>query len=263
MLSYQDKLALMMTSAGSQRALAALIGASHQQVGRWLREGEPATIDPETGYLIHSAGAKKIPPGAHIAIDAAFSLHRQVTRDQARADGIPYSSIAPVFIQRGLLRTGQKGDRVFAENTHFIRADLRNEFLATMQQSKRFYQASVRSIINVRPYFERAAEQELRKRGRFMSSKRLTDSIIERVTGLVPELMAPDETMPLYTRYENISPGTRTENSLWGINKKLAGKHEPHAINLADQYLFQTLPQRYEKPAKRKGSSAKNIKSRK
>ena len=43
-LTSQAKLALAITSAGSQRNLAKLLGVTHQKVGRWLREGEHATL---------------------------------------------------------------------------------------------------------------------------------------------------------------------------------------------------------------------------
>lgn len=260
-LTLQDKLALMMTSAGSHRALASLVGVSHQKIGRWLRVGEPATVDPTTGYIIHGPGARIIPESARPLIDAAFALHKDVTRVQAREDGLPYNPSAPVFIARGIMRNGQKGDRVIALKTEYIRPELRNEFIARLQQSGRFYQASVRSIINVYSYAEKTARTDVKQRGRGIDPRIVADAIARKLLD-DRSLEEGIEESPLYTRYENISPGVRTANALYGINRKLQEKHEPHAVKLADQYLFQVIPRKNEKTKTRRKPTSKNIKSR-
>lgn len=247
-LTYQDKLALALTSAGSQRRLAALVGASHQQIGRWLREGQPATIDPETGYTIHQKGAKAIPPAFHAAINNAFSIHREITRDQARADGIPYAANAPVFIYRGMLRSGAKGDRVIADNTQYIRPEIRTEFLTTMHQSRRFYSASVRSTVNFRRYTDRRAAEEINRTGRRISVKKLSGYMLEAFLHETNKILPIDETLPLYTRYEGFQPGTNAFHAVDAVNAMLKQKHETSAIDLADEYLLQLIPQGYVKP---------------
>ena len=85
MLSKQEKLALIMTSAGSMRNAASLIGITHQKLGRWLREGE-------------QGGVSHIPddPAIDYAINVAFSIHKDIARDQALSDGVPFNAKAPV-----------------------------------------------------------------------------------------------------------------------------------------------------------------------
>jgi hypothetical protein len=261
-LSNQDKLALALTSAGSQRALAKIIGVSHQKIGRWLREGVPATIDPTTGYLIHSAGIKHIPDEASDAINLAFEIHKQVTKDQARADKLPYSATVPVFIERKLLRTGAKGERVAADNTEFIKGPLRDEFMRKVQKSEKFINASVRSTVSIKRYFDKAAKAEIKATGRRITAKKLSQHMQDSFMGRIVET---DEKVPLYTKYENIGPGTgRNDLALRGINQKLKEKHEPAAIAFADAYLFQLKhqPAKNEKPRKA-AIKARNIVNKK
>jgi len=58
---------------------------------------------------------------------------------------------------------------------------------------------------------------------------------------------------PLFTRYENIMPGTEVRRSLKGVELKLREKHEPHTgprhpgTMLGDQILLQTITDQYAK----------------
>ena len=271
MLSLQDKLALALTSAGSQRKLAALVGVSHQKIGRWLREGVPATIDPETGYLIKSAGVKSIPKEAAPLIDTAFRIHISVTKDQAKADGIPFNSNFPAFAERKLLKTRQKGDRVVIENTEFINPDLRAKVIEGAQQSKKYLQVSVRSKVNLVKYFQRGAADEIKQYDRKYETvkglgKKILDSFLARQNKILPT----DQIQPIYTKYENISKDSRA-GAVRGVAKKLRAKHESSAVSLADEILFQVDNRRQTnvraKPASKAKASAKTkgtpVKSRK
>ena len=134
-LSSQDKLALALTSAGSMRNLAKLVGVTHQKIGRWLREGEPN-------------GAKKIPAEATAAINVAFAFHKDITRQQAKKDRIPYNPHAPVFFERPTLRNGKPGERLAAENTSYIKRELRDQIFTALHQTAQVININVRSIIN-------------------------------------------------------------------------------------------------------------------
>ena len=87
-LSIADKLALIYSSAGSMRKPAALAGLSHQQVGRILRAGLE-------GRSVDSYEARLAP-----AVDVAFDIHKDITRDTAKRHGLPYSDAIPVYTER-------------------------------------------------------------------------------------------------------------------------------------------------------------------
>lgn len=244
-LSLQDKLALALTSAGSQRALAKLVGVSHQRIGRWLREGEPSVIDPETGYLISSAGAKSIPKDFAPLIDQAFEIHKDISRWQARVDKLPFDPNAPTFAYRGIMRNGQKGEQVIVERTKYIKPELRTDILEKQARSNKYLQASVRSTVNLKSYFKRVAADEIKKYNRKRTTpaklgKQIMDGFLNRANKIVSN----DELMPLFTRYENISPGTNSVKSVAAINRKLREKHEAHATELANEFLFQLIPEK-------------------
>ncbi len=259
-LTQQDKLALMLTTAGSQRRLAALVGVSHQRIGRWLREGVPAVIDPETGYQISSAGAKKIPPEAQPLIDNAFSIHKQIVKDQAKIDGIPYSKKAPALIQRAYMRNGLKGDRVVITNTQFIRDAVRVIAIAELQESKQFINVSIRSTVNFIDYAKRA-ERRAKGKKRTKEQRAMRDDISQRA-----KIVGNDYTTTVFTKYETLAGYTDPETTAANLNLKLQEKHSPSATpeGFADMYLFQTPhnPARLQngiKPTGRKANSKHNL----
>lgn len=93
-LSLADKLALIYTSAGSQRQLASAVGVSHQTIGRILHaqfEGRSIAAYEKRADLVH-------------AIDAAFDLHKDLVRTVARKHQIPHSEEVPVYAERLALR---------------------------------------------------------------------------------------------------------------------------------------------------------------
>lgn len=261
-LTLQDKLALAMTSAGSQRALARELGITHQKLGRWLREGE-------------QGGVKAIPAVAAPAIGAVFKAHTKATRDQARADRIPFDPERPVYVQRApTLRTGEPSERTFADNTQYIREKLREEIIVAAQQSKQYFQVSIRSVIDFSKYawntaFE-AVVSKVAKRNPKWDIDKVIATVIQRhgeevnnraeaIDANVSEDAARrkrviDTSIPfaLYTQYENISPTARDpKRAARNVSSKLRQKHEPatgeKGTKLADQFLFQLVHQ--PKPA--------------
>ena len=239
------------------------MGVSHQKVGRWLREGEKAVIDPYSGLVLKQAGAKSIPAEYSQQIDFVFNIHKGITREQAKADKLPFNPEAPAFAARGIMKNGKKGDRVIVENTQYIKPDLRIKVLEDAQKSKQYLQASVRSKINKRDYAKRAAENEIKNGRRFETVKSLAKKILASIEGTrrIKTIDAVEETMPLFTRYENISAGTRP-GAIKAIEKKLNEKHAPSAQELADEFLFQ-VDNRRQPIAKPKAGKAVKPRSRK
>lgn len=243
-LSAQDKLALALTSAGSMRKLAAQIGITHQKLGRWLREGE-------------AGGVKSIPADlfTQAAIDTVFSDHVRTARERAKADRIPFNAAAPVYMERKPLASGDKGDRVFAENTQFIRSATRTKVMQGAHDSKKFYSASVRSVVNLRSYFRKRAAEDIARRGR-------TDVSVNELAKIIEQGFKQDtreqhnrtidaaKPFALYTQREGLLIGRKGDTrTIRGIEKKLREKHEPATGQpgtvLADMYLFQLTPADY------------------
>ena len=260
-LSSQQKLAVMLTSAGSQRKLASLMGVSHQKIGRWLREGEPAMIDPTTGYVIKHAGAKQIPDDAIPAIDFALGIHKKLVREQAQADHIPYSNEVPIYTYRAIRtkgdQAGKKSDRVFVDNTEHIDKANRMLWFRQMYLSSKFVKANVRSTVDFVNYTKRIVQAE-RKSGYVFGTlkKQIADSMdvffYQHAPHKLDEAIELREVMPLFTRHEDFHSirGTRQSNidsiiAVNAIESMLSQKHSPAALPgaFADKYLLQTQPQ--------------------
>jgi len=226
-LSLQDKLALAMTSAGSMRNLAALVGVTHQKLGRWLREDSP------------------IPREATRSINLAFKIHSEIAQAQARVDGLPYNGLAPVLIQRPTLKDGTPGERVFIDRTQYIAPQLRDDIISTAQQTRRFLQVSIRSNINLYSYIGTKAPPGASMVS--MLNRIDRDSLAAPFAAREQAQPGSNLPAPLFTKYENISPGTETRRSRAGWSKKLR-KHEKHVgekgTALADQILLQLTPSR-------------------
>ncbi len=268
-LSLADKLALIYTGAGSQRNVAALTGLSHQKVGRILK-GE---------YAADSKALRD--PGLRAAIDTAFRIHADVARAQARRDGLPFDAALPVFYSRLPMkvskmidkvdprtgevvrvkvpvidpRTGRQqvapGDRVAAQNVHWLSDDLRNAWIAGKAKTKKFYAASVGSIVDIRIYKKRA---DANQRGPRTESQR------ENRSQIVELVNAGAINVPLFTKYTKLDfPARMIERD---ITDKLRTKHEPATGGpgtlLANQVLFQVDTRRMMEPT----SDAKPRKTR-
>ena len=263
-LSDQDKLALALTSAGSMRNLAALVGVSHQRIGRWLREGE-------------AGGVKAIPEQFRESIDTAYKIHRDIAREQAAIDNTPYNPKAPVFFNRNILNTGEPSDRISVQHTQFIKPELRKTVLVETQKTGRVLNASIRSIVNIRLYFKNKFEKEAQQGKRqFKGIPAAVNSAVSAFADKHRELdIEPDEddedenedededdeddTRALFTPYENLSPQADPDLAARGIEKKLREKHEPatgvKGSTLADEFLFQMIPQGYVKQTSGKTAS--------
>ena len=258
-LSLADKLALIYTGAESQRNVAALVGISHQKVGRILK-GE---YSPDSKALRD--------PGLIAAVDAALRIHTDVARAQARRDGLPFDPALPVFYSRlpmkvskmvnqidrktGELvrvkvpvidpRTGRQqvapGDRVAAQNTHWLSDSLRNAWIAGKAKTGKFYAASVGSIVDIRVYKKkRDAAQKGPRNERQKENRR---QIIEKVN-------AGAINVPMYTKYTPLDfPASMIARD---IDDKLRTKHEPATGTpgtlLANQVLFQIDTRNMEPP---------------
>lgn len=270
-LTLQEKLALSLTSWGSLNALAGAVGVSPRTVTRWLKEGQPD-------------GVKAIPAAARQVVDQVFSIHKDVTRDQARAHGVPYNAARPVFMERRPMRTGELGDRVFVDRTEYIERPLRMEIMRDAQQTRRFVSASVQSEVDLYQYFQNdEASNATTKTGmRFVvdrtpkaRAKTALRSFVakeKRDKGRIVDVAQP---FNLYTRYADIS-FLRDPDDMRGvvdIEEQLRRKHEPAVGQpgnvLANKYLYQLLPQQYHERAgltqttKTKSSKAKRKPARK
>ncbi len=239
-LTLQEKLALSLTSWGSAAAMGEAMGVSTRTVGRWLRAGR-------------EGGVKEVPERAKAAINTVFELHRDVVREQARADQIPYNWYRPIYLQRKQLRDGRPGDRVIGEHTEFIERDLRMLVMADQQRSQRYLAASVRSVIDLSRYFRLDAEGNVKQKYAFgKTPAQVASNNLKAFTAREKRergrIIDKTEPFPLYTRYENISPQRDVEDmrGVIGIEKQMRSKHEPATgpagTVAADQYLFQLLP---------------------
>lgn len=152
-LSLQEKLALIYTSAGSQRNIAALVGISHQKVGRILKAGQPEL----GGYPKNSRALED--PGLIAAVDAAFSIHKDVTKAQARRDKIPYDDRMPVFSRRVPHSDGTPGGRVAGEHTHWLSDDMRNRWITRAFKTRKYAAVSVQSTVSLYDYMQQATRR--------------------------------------------------------------------------------------------------------
>lgn len=253
-LSIADKLALMLTSAGSQRRLAAYIGASHQQVGRWVKG---ARVNEETGNVTNEPRDALI----RANIENAFKQYRTAVYAQSRHDRIAYAKDAPVNFYR---LPGAPGLRVVAENTGALRQEVFDTAIRQHVESGQYYEISVRSIVNLQAYFDRGEEKYKAQRDR-------GGEVAERMkihrASLEKRLNDGKNLLPIWTRREN-TMNVSTETTLSHLHKKLREKHEP-ATSLpgtvfADQIMLTQLPPNYvQSPAKRTKKKSQVTASRK
>ncbi len=154
--SVQDKLALMMTSALSQRSLASFIGGvTHQQIGRWLSIGQTTTTGEPSRVRAPTD------PELLARIDAAFEIHKDVSRAQARVDRIPYLRSAPVYATRRVYRDGNIGQMIDVQSTHRLSNKLRALVITAAHETKPgfFQSATVQSTVARVPYWWRTEQR--------------------------------------------------------------------------------------------------------
>lgn len=247
-----------MTSAHSQRRLAALAGVSHQQVGRWLKPKDDGTY-------------RKIPDIYQDGINQAFDIHKSIAKDQAKIDQIPYSDAYPVYLHRGLLTKKDKdgnpvkGDRVIATDTQWLDHSLRERFLRAMYKTGKFDYATIRSFVDVLKYADNKAQNELDENpNRRISRATLAAKILASFYGSdnVKQIQLGNYAQHFYTQKEFFGMDANNESqSIHSLLSKLRQKHEPAAINLADEFVFQTYPANYVRNKATKSKSQKNTRS--
>lgn len=208
-LSLRDKISLIYTSAGSQRNVAALVGISHQKIGRILHEQSSARVLGD--------------PGLIAAVDLAFSIHKDITRGQARVHALPYDPQFPIYMQRMPLKDGTPGDRVAALHTHWIADRIRNAWIAAMQKSGKFAAASVGSIVNLIVYSKRADKlQGTKYRDPQKEYNRL--SVLDKIQNSISQQIVQGL---IYTKYTPMDPRFPTNAVIDDLNRKLNEKHAP------------------------------------
>ena len=268
-----EQIGLIYTSAGSLRNVAALTGISHQKLGRILRGEASERVLSD--------------PGLKAAIGVGLRIHADVARSQARVDGLPFNGDLPVYYSRLPMkvseivekvnrRTGEvrrvkvpvidpatgkqrvvPGDRVGAQNTHYLSDRTRNAWIQGVAKTKKFYAASVGSIVNLKVYKKKADEARKGKGPRTESQKAARAQIVERInTGA--------EVGAMFTKYTPLDfPGPAIVRD---ITQKLAAKHEPatgtEGTILANQILLQ-LDTRFPDGKIVKPKSARNAPTRK
>lgn len=265
--SLADRLALIYTSAGSQRNVAALVGISHQKVGRILK-GEYA---PDSKVLRD--------PGLIAAIDSAFRIHTDVARAQARRDGLPFDGNLPVFyaklpfkvtrqVEKIDPKTGEvkidrvpvidpatgkqkvePGDRIAAQNTHWLSDALRSAWIAKTVATRKFYAASVGSFVNLKKYNARA-DARFRNKPRTDTQEKYREQLKEREARQIANQI---DSAPIFTRYVPTgADGFSPQAAVNQINDQLRRKHEPatgeDGTFLAQQILLQLDTRNMEPP---------------
>lgn len=225
-LSAADKLALIFTGAGSQRAVAALVGLSHQTIGRILHaqmRGDTATV---TRYetRLDVVGL----------VDTAFDQHAAKARQAARAQGIPYVPGLPIHqarMQRQITdpKTGEifgiPGDRVHATHMHWLSDRLRSEWIKGVVKSQRYANLTVRSKVKLRDYLRKAkqrADEKLRTQGLYPSDKAITSAEILRKA-----LAQHEEIKDIYLPRRVFSRGESGALVANAVERDLQQRHAP------------------------------------
>lgn len=250
-LTLAEKLALIYTSAGSQRGVAALCGISHQKVGRILRTGYEGGFSPTSRALTD--------PGLIAAVNQGFAIHSDIARGQARAHGLPFDGSLPVFYERKPLtvtdpvKTGRTyvdpetgeikpeikykprldkngqpitypGDRVAALNTHWLSNRVRENWLAFIHQAGKFYNASIGSIVNLVVYSKRADAANIGPRDK---GKRYDKQSIKSRISDAKELRQTVIQGLIYTKYTPFDRRFPIDAALADMYSKLNQKHSP------------------------------------
>lgn len=263
-LSLRDKLALIYTSAGSQRNVAALVGISHQKVGRLLHEWEHGGYKPDSRVWSD--------PDLNRAVDLAFSIHADIARDQARADGLPFDPAFPVYRERlpmhhakrtidpktGLIYMTPQfhadgspvmvpGLRAVVKHAHWISDDLRGRILAHASKSRAFHNVSAGTWLDLKSYFKQGEQywKEQNKRNRYRSA-----SQIAHRKNLQRKIRRGQQYGFVYTPMIPLEHFDR-DTIMGALNRELNRKHAPAQIDpqtrMADQLLFQ-IKHQYAQP---------------
>lgn len=265
-LSLQDQIALIYTSQGSQRAVARMLGISHQKVGRILKTGQ------EGGY---APGAKTLDdPALRETIEKGFSIHKAIVREQARRDRLPFNADIPVLYQRlprtltrevmdpstGEIRrepvldpqTGKPrtipGQRVSAKNIHWMTDALRQAWLAGAQKTGRFAAASLGSMVNLQVY-KRRGDKAQREQGPRNDKQRASKrAIVEKISA--GQVISPMFSKPIPLDFSPARVAREFEKVLRQKHEPATGPQLPGTM-LANQVIFQVDTRNDEKPTPR------------
>ena len=241
-LTLRDKLALIYTSAGSLRRLSSFTGLSRYRVTKLL---QPQFLG---GYAENAP--QRDDPDLKAAIDAAFSIHKDLCAQVTRAHRLPYLANVPVYMERAprtyiddrgrrRLRLDDNGrpilgERVFVPHTHWIDSSLRERWIEQARLTRFFYQISVRSEIDLAVYFDETEERFARER------VKRTDAQWQNRAQFQRKIEAGQRVGYVYTTYRSMSPRFSAGHIEADIFNQLRAKHEAAALNLADQWLLQT-----------------------
>lgn len=198
-LSLQDKVALIYSAQGSQRATARFMGLSHQQVGRLLRIGQEGGYSPKSRVL-----SNEFLP---LLVDQAFADHKQIVKARARADDLPYSNAVPIYSARMLFSDGMRGDRVEANHLHWLSDNLRNAWILEVKRSQKYAQVSVGSIVSLVDY-NRLAQNSQKKQ--YRDSQQLANA----KSFLIQTLLRAAEQTGSDTPLNIIPPHLRTKEGI-------------------------------------------------
>ena len=248
-LTNQEKLALMLTNTASMRGLAAQIGATHQQVGRWLRN------EAERG----------VPKRYQEGLEQAFKTHKKVVKAYSKANHIPFIDAAPVLLQRPVLNNGKPGERLVATHTQFLlppygSGSVMANYLASMRDTEQIQGVSARSEIDLYSYLDvppEKGEEYLLERFRNAEKRDERGRKTLLTEYLEGEARKPGfgHIAPVYTQVTQFSPKAPIAYSLKELSDKLKQKHQSHAITFFDQLLIQTVPNQYEKTAPKQSAA--------
>lgn len=293
-LSLQDQVALIYTSQGSQRAVARLLGLSHQKVGRILKAGQ------EGGYSLKAPTLKD--PALREIVARGLRTHTDLARAQARRDGIPFNAEVPIYYRRlpdypktrmkvdpdtGEVKLDREGkperepvldpatgrpvmmrsERIAAEHVHWVSDKLRDAWITRTQRTNAFAAVTVKSFVNLRAYMKQADERARQNNAR-LGKKRTKDQVRYRkyLKGLLDQAKSEgitDVIMPIYTRATPLefSPS----RVLKDVNDQIRQKHDPSTgpdfpeTTRAASILLQTpnAPQPIQPPRKARARKAR------
>lgn len=260
-LTSADQIALMLTSAGSQRALAEYLGISHQKLGRWLKGARMGA----RGQLVNVPGLQD-----EIAIRIAFGRYSAAVRASQKDEQLPVMTL-PVNAYRLRaqqdyppldLRAGDPGQRVIIPHTDAMSTELLRDVLLELGRTGEYVDVSIRSQVNLLQYFRRGeAEYRGKRSSKYAEERnraRHREQLLNRIQSGVRQAV-------IYTPHAPI----RGSGGVSGIDDTinyLHRKHEPAAdagSRLHDQILLVTTTRYVNKPQNRKGKpTRKNIRGR-
>jgi hypothetical protein len=287
-LSLADKLALIYTSAGSQRKVAAFVGLSHQQVGRILKAREEGrSLDAyEKRYDVQAS------------VDTALEIHTDLVRGVAKRHGLPFNAALPIYAERlplkhkGVFVNGELvfkaspekiaeyleengdelrasgkvqvktllGERVGALNLHWLSDKIRNAWITSNAKSGKYYSASVGSLVDLRKYNKQSNENQ-KTTGRPRNRKKL-----EAKDQIARALREGIDRQRVFTPYQPMDPRFPGSIVAQSIEQQLQTRHAPATgapgTAYADQVLLQLDTRKSKDGDTRKAGAAKPGKAR-